>query len=88
MVRDIKHRVVIEAKYIIKNKCTVRQMAKVFLLSKSTIHNDITFRLKKINFSLFKKVDKVLKFNLSQRHIRGGLATKEKLKIKNKSKQI
>lgn len=85
MVKDIKHRVIVEAKYIIKNKCTVRQMAKVFLLSKSTIHNDITFRLRDINYSLFKKVNKVLKFNLSQRHIRGGLATKKKLaKLKEK----
>ena len=57
MVKDIKHRVIVEAKYIIKNKCTVRQMAKVFFISKSTIHNDITFRLKEINYSLFKNTN-------------------------------
>lgn len=80
MVKDVENRVYLEADYILKNKSTVRSMSKVFNVSKSTIHYDLSIRLKKINYSLFVKVDKILKFNLSQRHLRGGLATKQKYK--------
>lgn len=86
MKNNIEKRVISEAKYIIKNKSTVRAMTKVFTVSKSTIHYDLSIRLKRLNFSLFKKVDKVLKYNLSQRHIRGGISTKNKYKILNKEK--
>ena len=82
MKNNIENRVYLEAKYIIKNKSTVRAMVKVFGMSKSTIHYDLSVRLKRLNFSLYKKVDKVLKYNLSQRHIRGGNATKIKYKKK------
>ncbi|MBQ9792877.1 MAG: sporulation transcriptional regulator SpoIIID [Clostridia bacterium] len=80
MSKDIEKRVYLEAKYFIKHKSTVRGMTNVFGVSKSTIHYDLSVRLKKISFSLFKKVDKILKYNLSQRHIRGGIATKNKYK--------
>lgn len=83
----IEDRVLSEADCILKEKLTVRQMAKIFNVSKSTIHYDLSCRLKKLNNSLFLKVDKVLKFNLSVRHIRGGEATKNKyatIKIKDK----
>lgn len=78
MKKFIEERVYLEAEFIIKNKCTIRGMVNVFKMSKSTIHNDLSKRLKKYNYSLFLKVDKILKFNLSQRHIRGGKSTKNK----------
>ena len=80
MNKDIERRVCLEAKYFIKNRSTVRKMTNFFCVSKSTIHYDLTIRLKKINKSLYKKVNKILKYNLSQRHIRGGESTKNKYK--------
>lgn len=66
------------AKYIVENNATVRQTAKKFGISKSTVHKDVTERLPQINPSLAQKARKVLDINKSERHIRGGLATKEK----------
>lgn len=66
------------AKYIVENNATVRQTAKKFGISKSTVHKDVTERLPQINPSLAKKARKVLDINKSERHIRGGLATREK----------
>ncbi|MCM1299636.1 MAG: sporulation transcriptional regulator SpoIIID [[Eubacterium] siraeum] len=65
-------------KYIVDNGATVRSAAKVFGISKSTVHQDITARLEKINPSLQKQVKEVLEKNKQERHIRGGLATKKK----------
>lgn len=65
-------------KYIIDNGATVRSAAKVFGISKSTVHQDITSRLEKINPALQKQVKEVLEKNKQERHIRGGLATKKK----------
>lgn len=64
--------------YIVENKSTVRVAAKVFGISKSTVHMDVTDKLEKINPSLFRQVRCVLDENKAQRHIRGGLATREK----------
>ncbi len=61
------------AKYILEKNTTVRQTAKTFGVSKSTIHKDVTERLKEINPSLAKEVKNVLDKNKSERHIRGGL---------------
>lgn len=72
------------AKYIIKNKSTIRQAAKKFNVSKSTVHKDISKKLDKISPSLAHKVKQILEINKEQRHIRGGLAIKlkyEKLKL-------
>lgn len=74
----IEERTLELANYIIENKCTVRRAAKVFNVSKSTVHKDITERLKKINPALAKNVHKILDENKAERHIRGGLATKKK----------
>lgn len=74
----IEERTILLADYIIKNNATVRNAAKQFNVSKSTVHKDITERLKKINPQLAKEVSKVLEENKAERHIRGGLATKEK----------
>ena len=64
--------------YIIESCATVRQAAKKFGISKSTVHKDVTDRLVEINPALAKEARKVLDVNKSERHIRGGLATKEK----------
>ncbi len=66
--------------YIVKNKATVRAAAKYFSISKSTVHMDVTERLNNIDPILYSKVREVLDINKAQRHIRGGLATKEKYK--------
>lgn len=66
------------ANYIIENNATVRQTAKEFGISKSTVHKDVTERLLQINPSLAAQARKVLDLNKSERHIRGGLATREK----------
>ena len=66
------------AHYIIENNATVRQTAKAFGISKSTVHKDVAERLSQINPALANEVRKVLDVNKSERHIRGGLATKEK----------
>lgn len=64
--------------YIIENNATVRQTAKAFGVSKSTVHKDVTDRLAQLNPSLAAAARKVLEVNKSERHIRGGMATKEK----------
>ncbi len=67
-------------KYIVKTGATVRAAAEKFGVSKSTVHKDITEKLEKIDPPLFQSVKKVLDKNKSERHIRGGEATKEKYK--------
>ena len=74
----IEERAVEIANYIIENNATVRQTAKQFRISKSTVHKDVTERLLQINPSLAHATRKVLDTNKSERHIRGGLATREK----------
>ena len=74
----IEERAVEIADYIIENNATVRQTAKQFRISKSTVHKDVTERLLQINPSLAKEARKVLDTNKSERHIRGGMATREK----------
>ena len=74
----IEERAVEIAEYIIETKATVRQTAKKFGVSKSTVHKDCTERLLQINPSLAAEARKVLDVNKQERHIRGGLATREK----------
>ena len=74
----IEERAMNIANYIIENNATVRQTAKQFGISKSTVHKDVTERLMQINSSLAAEARKVLDVNKSERHIRGGLATREK----------
>ena len=66
------------AHYIVENNATVRQAANVFGVSKSTVHKDVTERLEHYNISLAKQVREVLDVNKAERHLRGGMATKEK----------
>src|SRR5690606_2065365 len=74
----IEDRVLEIAKYIVREKATVRQAAGVFGVSKSTVHKDVTERLPKINPLVAKKVRDILEKNKAERHIRGGKATKLK----------
>ena len=74
----IEERAIDIANYIIENNATVRQTAKQFGISKSTVHKDVTDRLMQINPALAKEARKVLDVNKSERHIRGGPATREK----------
>ena len=74
----IEERAVLLAHYIIDSKDTVRGAAKKFGISKSTVHKDVSERLKKINPSLAIEVRKILDENKAERHIRGGMATKMK----------
>ncbi len=74
----IEQRINLLAAYIIENNATVRSAAKEFSLSKSSVHKDVTERLLKIDPLLALKVKKVLDKNKAERHIRGGIATREK----------
>lgn len=78
MKEYIEERAVAIANYIIDQNATVRQTAKKFGISKSTVHKDVTERLENINPTLAAKARVVLDVNKSERHIRGGLATREK----------
>ena len=80
----IEERVLLIAQYIIENNATVRQAAKHFGISKSTVHKDSTERLEQINPSLAAETRKVLNVNKSERHIRGGMATKLKYSLLEK----
>lgn len=78
MKEFIRERTLAEAEYILKTGATVRDAAKKFDVSKSTVHKDVAHRLKSIDLVLYAAIKAVLDFNLSERHIRGGEATKKK----------
>lgn len=78
MEDDIYGRVLEEAYYIAETGATVRAAAKVFHVSKSTVHKDVTERLVKIDKTLYVRVKAALERNLSERHLRGGEATRQK----------
>ncbi len=83
-MNKIEKRVIGEANYIIETKETIREISKKFKVSKSTVHKDLHERLKKIDKTLSKKVDEILKYHINIRHIRGGESTKRKyLKMSN-----
>ena len=80
----IEERAVRCAEYIVETGCTVRACSAHFAISKSTVHKDVSERLKYIDEKLYEEVRKILSINLSERHIRGGIATKEKYEAKAK----
>ena len=79
----IKERVCKLAVYLIETGLTVRAAAKYFGISKSTVHKDLSQRLKQYNYTLYVQVRQVLDLNKKERHIRGGLATKRKYQKNN-----
>lgn len=82
-----KERPEILAEYVIESGATVRACATHFGISKSTVHKDLSLKLKYINASLYKDVKKILDFNKSQRHLRGGEATKMKYEKRKKNRE-
>lgn len=80
----IKERAIKCAEYIVETGCTVRACSAHFSISKSTVHKDVSERLPYIDGELYEKTRRVLDLNLSERHIRGGIATKEKYEAKSK----
>ena len=82
-MRDyIEERAVEIGEYIVQYHSTVRQTAKQFGVSKSTVHKDVTQRLLQISPVLAKEARVILDINKSERHIRGGMATREKYRHK------
>ncbi|WP_300346828.1 sporulation transcriptional regulator SpoIIID [Clostridium sp.] len=77
----IEERVLEVAQYIIYSRATIRKTAKVFGVSKSTIHKDMTERLPRINPDIAEEAKSILDLNKAERHIRGGKATKLKYKV-------
>ncbi len=78
MNKYIITRVLDEALYMLEHKSTVRDIANVYNVSKSTVHKDLQERLKEINIQLHEEVDKIFKEHIEVRHIRGGESTKQK----------
>ena len=76
----IVKRVIDEANYMIDTKQTIREIAKIFNVSKSTVHKDLHERLIDIDFKLYQQIDSILKYHMDIRHIRGGESTKKKYK--------
>lgn len=81
-----EERCVILGKYIVENNATVRATARQFGISKSTVHQDITEKLLKVNRQLHDEVKSVLDKNKQERHIRGGEATKRKYRELSKAR--
>ena len=75
---EFEDRSVLLGQYIIEHKATVRACAKQFGISKSTVHKDVSERLKKVNPHLYGQVKQILDINKQERHIRGGMAPREK----------
>ncbi len=78
MNTQIEERTIRLAEYILEHKATVRDAAGKFGISKSTVHKDVTQRLMRLNRELYREVGEVLAENKSVRHIRGGMATRQK----------
>ena len=84
----IEDRIIKCAVYIVETGCTVRACSAHFCVSKSTVHKDVSERLKYIDEELYREVKKVLNVNLRERHIRGGIATKNKYTTQHKNNEV
>ena len=78
MNEAIRRRVLYQARVMLENQLTVREVAKIIGLSKSTIHKDLTEKLKIIDEELYDEIANLLEYNKNIRHVRGGQKTKEK----------
>lgn len=84
MKTAISERVIKEAKYMLETGKTIREIASTFNISKSTVHKDLHERLLEVDSKLFLSIDKILKYHIDIRHLRGGESTKKKyLKTSN-----
>ena len=79
-IASARERCVILGRYLVENKATVRSVATRFGISKSTVHKDVTDNLRKVDMVLYENVREILQKNKSERHIRGGEATRNKYK--------
>lgn len=89
MQSDINSRAINEGHYIAKTRCTIRECARKFNISKSSVHKDVSYRLKALDAKLYNEVREVLEINKMEKHLRGGIATKKKylmLKEENEEK--
>lgn len=77
-IESAEHRAVALGRYIVENKATVRMAAAATGVSKSTVHKEVSRRLREVDYELYLRVREVLDRNKSERHIRGGIATREK----------
>lgn len=84
MSSDINTRIIDEANYMIVTGKTVREIAQIFKVSKSTVHKDLHDRLKNIDKNLYASVDKILKYHINIRHLRGGESTRVKYMLNRK----
>lgn len=78
MYNSLDDRAIIFANYIVLTKSTIRRTAQVFGVSKSTVHNDVSQKLKLSNFKLYEQVHSILRNNFELKHLRGGEATRNK----------
>ncbi len=78
MKEDLEERIISVANHILKTHDTIRKTANIFGYSKSTVHFDVSTRLKKLDSNLYEQTRKVLEENFAEKHIRGGHATKKK----------
>lgn len=78
MYESIDNRVIDVANYMLESKSTMREIAQVFNISKSTIHKDLSQRLKNVDYTLYQDVEKIIEEHKETRHIRGGKSTKLK----------
>lgn len=83
-----KERCVTLGTYLVENKATVRAVAAHFGISKSTVHKDVTETLKSVNKALYQQVKDILNVNKSERHIRGGEATRNKYRSERIKKEL
>lgn len=89
MKQAVEERAIELGEYIIESRATVRLAAKKFGISKSTVHKDVSQRLQNLNPVLYGEVKEVLEYNKAERHLRGGLATKNKyLNLSVSKKQV
>ena len=78
MKEELVERVLMVANYILNTHDTIRNTAQIFGCSKSTVHNDVSFKLKTIDYATYQQIKKILDENFAQKHLRGGEATKRK----------
>ena len=88
MRKDVYDRVIEEAKYLINYGSTIREIAKVFDVSKSTVHKDMREKLLLLDSTLYQKVSSVLEYHTYIKHIRGGQATKDKFLDKKRESTL
>lgn len=81
MKEELSTRILQVAQHILETHDTIRKTAQIYGYSKSTIHHDVSIKLKKIDFPLYMKLKKILDENFADKHLRGGQATKEKYEL-------